>query len=265
MIDVVLILVNTLTLHKNIMATTTITTSTNNSTGTNTVVSTNFKSWYRGQKELYKHFLSSQDMLMMNILCNAYHAGFGYSLSEEYTTDEWSPIYLGQYVLPEVITECVTSLDSDKPEYFLSIDIDAAREYALKYTLGHKTIRIRGDIVGECSWRSKPEDTKCTWFDDKDVLIDAPVPWYELPSRTTEYNHILLGALSDRQYIHVTVPYEEIEISSEDKGSPITIDDVLFACRGLCCGPDRSVSEFQVLSDDGSTLLLMADIDNWST
>jgi hypothetical protein len=65
--------------------------------------------------------------------------------------------------------------------------------------------------------------------------------------------------------ITVTDIVSNIEISSEKKDEPITIGDILFASRALCIGPDRSVDQYQVLSDDGITLILFADIDNWST
>ena len=75
----------------------------------------------------------------------------------------------------------------------------------------------------------------------------------------------LVGPLSERPYIRVTNLYEQIELMSDIKGAPISIDDILFANRGLFCGPDRSIDGFTVLEDNGSTLTLLLEVDNWST
>ena len=118
---------------------------------------------------------------------------------------------------------------------------------------------------GDTAWETKPKDCTRTFFDKKDV-VDVAKPWYELPERKSSAKKIkMVGPLSDRPYITVNNPYEEINISKLLKKENISIDDILFASRALCCGPDRSVSSYTVLYDDGITLKLMADIDNWST
>jgi hypothetical protein len=155
----------------------------------------------------------------------------------------------------------------DEDEEMFHIDLQKAKDLAVLYKLGHKTVIIRLDRQGESSgWREKPgKNTKmCFYGKQKEAKY-----WYEFPAEMFENNSKgkcqLLGPLSERKYIKVVDLFDEIEISSSKKKSQITIDDVLFACRGLCADDTRGIHGFDILSDDGSTLVMRADIDNWST
>lgn len=218
-----------------------------------------FVSWYENKKANYHQYLKCNDLLNLNVLCHAYHAGFGYDMDEAYTTNDDSPLFIAKDYI-SVIDDYEFSDDG----HIITFDLNETRKLACISLLPHKTIKLRLDPIGESNWLEKPKTTKRTVFDDNDLDIVNPLPWYELPSRVG-CNKPLLGPLSERRYIQVINPYEEIKLSSEDKGAPISIDDIFCAARGLCCGPDRSVDSFTVLEDNGSTLTMLLDIDNWST
>lgn len=148
------------------------------------------------------------------------------------------------------------------------INLETAKNTGKEYLLRHKTIVLRLNTRENGSnWTSKPKKVKKTWFRDKEAKIAKF--WYNLPKDKFESELRgqveFVGPLSSRKYIHIIDTFEEIELRSDEKGSQLTIDDVLFACRGLCADDTRSVESFNVLSDNGSTLLLKANIDNFST
>lgn len=225
-----------------------------------------FKSWCRNKNKYRKsdfpYFLSFEDYSTLNFLALTYHSAFGYdldghSLKEEVQVQELFPL----------------SIEAEDDDMFY-IKLDEAKKDACSYNIRHKTIKVRLNPQGTESWKEKPGKVTETWFRQKGHPHILPVGatkegvyWYEFPEDvfTGKYTKMLLGPLSDRKYIHVIDLFEEIELRSVEKKKPITIDDVLFACRGLCCDDTRSIDRFSVLSDDGETLTLMAHIDNWST
>ena len=220
-----------------------------------------FNSWeHTGDKSRRRQTLNFHDFLLLNTLAPAYHAGFGYISNEQYADDETSPLTVGATAFPNI----ATADDDDDSGYQVMIDLEEAEKAAKECKLSHKTVIVRSGPRGERGWDSKPSLVKRTCFDNEELDIPEALNWYELPTRPGKSKDFV-GPLSERPYIHVIDPYDEIELRSEEKDERLTIDDVLFACRGLCCGPDRSVGEFAVLSDDGSTLMLQAEIDNWST
>jgi hypothetical protein len=79
------------------------------------------------------------------------------------------------------------------------------------------------------------------WTEGKPHLIHSPNKIYEW------YNHCSnkKDNISSRQYIKINIKYEKITISSREKGSPITIEDILFATRGMCLGGDRYVVDME--------------------
>jgi len=68
--------------------------------------------------------------------------------------------------------------------------------------------------------------------------------------------------LSSKPYIKVDIPYEKITISSKIKGSPITIEDILFATTAMCLDQSRYVVDieqegFKLISRLGDGLLVL--------
>lgn len=104
--------------------------------------------------------------------------------------------------------------------------------------------------------------------------------WYNIPS-TDWYNNpskwwkgskckkSLLPYLSSRKYIEVVDRFTEIQINSDIKENSITLDDIMFATRGLALDDTRTVCNFDdkytILSSDENILVLAVGIDNFST
>ncbi len=223
-----------------------------------------FKSWTSsGVKTSLLHFLSYEESTLLNIISRTYHSGLGYKIDEQYIEKE--DILCN--VQNQIIEEVDKTDDENCFEAFLNLDL--AKSTSENYLLKHKTIILRlytkkSGIV----WNPKPNKVRTTWFRDIQVL-DAKY-WYDLPSYVFFSNRdkkelMLTGPLMSRPYIHVVDEFVKIRLSSEEKESQLTIDDVLFACRGLCADDTRSIQSFNVLSDNGSTLKLKVNIDNFSS
>jgi hypothetical protein len=142
------------------------------------------------------------------------------------------------------------------------INLKEAERLACGYELSHKTIIVTNTVSEEDAWIEKPPKVQSTTFQGKHAKYRY---WYEFPSNIYKPQLITVGPLSERTYIHVSKLFEQIELSGDEKESHLTVDDVLFACRGLCADDKRGIERFSVLSDDGHKLVLLAHIDNWST
>jgi hypothetical protein len=75
----------------------------------------------------------------------------------------------------------------------------------------------------------------------------------------------LLNAINSKNYISIIEPFMEIHIDAKIKGSKITIDDVLFATRGLCIDHQRNINSFTEIKKTKKMLILEPDIDNFSS
>jgi hypothetical protein len=218
---------------------------------------TKFISWsYEFKKTHFQHFLSYHDLTLLHVLAPTYHSGFGYDIDEIMPDPDMDFVYRSNLVPNLVIAH--------EDEYVL-IDPRVAKIFSCSHALRHKIITVRLGAEGQQEWMHKPNKVYKTCFHKR---ITTPKYWYEFPAekfKSPRGTCDLVGPLCDRIYIHVIDPFDEIEIRSEEKGSPITIDDVLFACRGICADDARSIQGFNILMDDGSKLVLKADIDNWSS
>ena len=220
-----------------------------------------YKSWSTaGKKSDSRYMLSFVDQIALNTLCPIYHSGLGYDQEERWESNDEDRYLIKLDIFPGLIKKHFMA----DGQNVAIMDIDKAKECASAYKLRHKTIIVRARPCGQSQWLNhttneinKPAVLKADLRSDQ---ADEALDWYELPAGDG-----YVGPLSERPYIHITDRYDEIEIRSSEKKHRITIDDVLFACRGLCYDDTRVVGRFNILSDDGSTLVLMANIDNWST
>lgn len=224
-------------------------------------MSTEFVSWYNGKKSDFHQFLNALDLVKLNLIAPTYHSAFGYNLSEQM----WEDMDLFESSIKNAEVGLVEVEGGDDELWILNVK--EAEKIATTSKLSHKTIIIRLRPKGESGWTKTPSKVTSTRLSGKQKVKKA-VYWYNFPFK---HNPELRGdaefvePLNTREYIHVTDPFDEVEIRSEEKGRRITMDDILFATRGLCADDTRSTQQYHVLSDDGSTLMLMADIDNWST
>jgi len=224
-----------------------------------------FKSWSKSDaKQSAEQMLDFDDYFMLNFLAPTYHSAFGHDLNEHYYSNgDITPFIFD--VEPNLV-----SRHNKNNEILANVNVNKAKNIAYDHKLSHKTITIRLNAPGKSGWISKPSKVTGTWFRGKNAVAQ-PLYWYEFSAGTfksksgsNKIKHFV-GPLVERPYIHVIDLFEEIEIRSKEKDYPITVDDVLFASRVLCKDDTRSVKRFSVLSDDGSKLVLMAHIDNWST
>ena len=74
------------------------------------------------------------------------------------------------------------------------------------------------------------------------------------------YRRFVLPNLSSRPYIHVIQPFMKVIIDAKDKGSPITIDDILFASRALSPSAYAGFANFKILNETYHTLTLQPEL-----
>jgi len=130
------------------------------------------------------------------------------------------------------------------PKYHSCWGLDSAYEQDSEIEVEYDTIKIM--FEGQ---------TKDYWF-------RMPIKdWYNIKN----YNRGGLLTLDTRPYIRVKTRYMEVDISKQKKGSPITLDDILFASRALCADDRRVIDKYKILSHNNSTLVLVPTIDNFST
>lgn len=96
------------------------------------------------------------------------------------------------------------------------------------------------------------------WVNGKPYLLNKPDKIYEWYNDCTNPEN----NISSRDYITINTMYEKITISSKIKGSPITIEDILFATRGMCLDGSRDVVDmseggYKIKSRIGTGLLIL--------
>lgn len=154
--------------------------------------------------------------------------------------------------------------DEDNENIITHISYDEEDDVEIVYKLN--------DVIQE-SLTTVPYETVVITYNDSSYWRRKPsYEWYNSPSKWWKEGEYLkylskykLPYLNTRPYICVNIPYEKITISASDKGSVITIDDILFATRGLACDDTRSYDKFTILSSNDEKLVLIPDMDNWST
>lgn len=89
--------------------------------------------------------------------------------------------------------------------------------------------------------------------------------WYNSPSTWFSDSDNALPYLNSKNYITVTDPYMSVTVKASEKGSSITIDDILFATRALASDDTRTYDEFKVIRTLNDHLILTVVMDNYST
>ena len=134
------------------------------------------------------------------------------------------------------------------PKYHSFWGLDYGYEEDSKIEIEYDTVKIMFEGRSRDYWFRMPDED-----------------WYN-KHNFNPYNHWQgLSTLDTRPYISVINRYMEVHISKQKKGSPITLDDILFASRALCMDHSRVIDEYKILSDNNSTLILVPTIDNFST
>jgi len=206
-------------------------------------------------KDIFEiEYLSSKPYMMfvLNTLAQGYHSGLGFDDFE---------------IKGDLNDEDFINLIREDFEY-RGLNVDEVLEYIeddmfifdscllkdkAKYKILYKTVILQ---YPSDYWRRKRTDE---WYNN-------PSTWWKPYDK---FKHKLLPYLNTRSYIKVNDSYMKITISAEDKGSELTIDDILFATRGLASDDTRCICEsdtkYTILYDDNETLILQPNMDNFST
>jgi hypothetical protein len=134
------------------------------------------------------------------------------------------------------------------PKYHSFFGLDFGYEEDSKIEIEYDTVKIMFEGRARDYWFRMPDED-----------------WYNKHNFNPYNNGQGLPTLDTRPYIRVINLYMEVHILKKQKGSPITLDDILFASRGLCMDHSRVIDEYKILSDNNSTLVLVPTIDNFST
>ena len=86
--------------------------------------------------------------------------------------------------------------------------------------------------------------------------------WYNSDIYTVDDK--LLG-LKSRKYIKIIERFMSVEINANVKGAAITLDDILFATRGLMVDGSRTIDSYEIVEIKNNKLILEPEIDNFST
>jgi hypothetical protein len=194
----------------------------------------------------------------LNKLGPHYHSYFGFSPKNENTSQSMN------YVSGDNARQYMrdgASVFLDNTEIKNENEIVTGREYMVKIecndlrieselTVGYDEVVIEYQVD---DWYNKPGD----WY-------NRPSYWWR---DVNKYFHpYILPYLNTRRYIYVEDPFMRVLVSKEDKGSRITLDDILFATRGLMADDTRIVDGgYIILEETERTLVLEPKIDNYST
>lgn len=121
--------------------------------------------------------------------------------------------------------------------------------------------KSKEEIVYDTVMLKLPNDY---WHNGKPHLLGKNNEVYEWYNDCSEEK----SNISSRPYITINIAYEKITISSREKGSPITFEDVLFATRGMCLDEFRCVTNmdyggYKLKARMGNSLLVLEpEIEN---
>ena len=200
----------------------------------------------------------SETIKVLNKLGPLYHSYFGIRVDENGCTDcSGCDIETIKLAIEDEYT--VYNLDTDEDLKDIC-DFDDKADYCIMYPyddliqesdsfIPYKTVIIKN---GNTKWTTKPDywyNKKTTWFTN-----------YKGKLRSLPY-------LNTLNYITIDDPFEQVTVRSNLKGTMMTINDILFASRGLMADDTRTVDSYEIVSvsEDKKTLIIKANIDNWST
>jgi hypothetical protein len=179
-------------------------------------------------------------IFLLTTLGKMYHTGFGFQWELEIYKDEENGElckFIKDYAIKEEDEMAIFNTDTVKR---LAKMIIPFRTVVLKYPKNYWIEKC------DTEWYNK----ESTWW------------------KNCKVTNKLLPFLNSRSYIIVNDPYMQISISAEKKGSSLTVDDILFATRGLAYDDTRTVADdegYRVLCITEDTLTLEPVMDNYST
>lgn len=209
-------------------------------------------------------YLSSKEymMFLLNHLAQGYHSGFGFS-------DRGHDIDIHGYLNDEnfrnLIRDDSEFRGGERDEYLDELDENHNCISMIK------TVVFYPALLKEKAKLTIPYHTVILKYEE-DEWMRKPKEWYNLPPTWwtgDKFKDKILPYLNTKPYININDPFMKITISSDDKGSDLTIDDILFATIGMASDSTRCIlmhdEEYKILSDQNGILTLEPNMDNWST
>jgi hypothetical protein len=185
--------------------------------------------------------IAEETVKLLNLLGQCYHGYKGFDNGNEIEYDKNDKFLMN-----------VLETKYEKKHY--EIDLD---EYIIFETWFLEQ-EAKKEVVYDTVILKYPDDY---WTYGKPCLLDEPSEIYEW-----------YGDFNSKPYIKINSMYEKITISSKLKGSSITIEDILFATRGMCLDGWRYVVSFnegggyKLKERMGNNLLVLEPgLDNFST
>ena len=162
----------------------------------------------------------------------------------------------GRGFVPEIekINNIMVIYDYNNDEYY---------DYNQCVKRSTKTIDIDKIIIkfSENNWCGKLIE----WYNSDDEIKKMENYRYSNEYKEHFKTYKILDKINSRNYINIIKPFMEIHIDATIKGSKITIEDVLFASRGLCVDHQRYINSYTEIKKNKKMLILEPDIDNFSS
>lgn len=209
---------------------------------------------------------------ILNKLGRLYHSYFGFhNLHPEYTDGFIDEDYIEEILFSNKYN--IDILNNFHKKEIEIVDIEKQKHLKIsdkiKLNQDYSVLHDYNEIIKE-SETILPYKKIIIKFTDKNYWIKKPNEWYNEPSKwwknCTKFKKYALPYLCSRNYINVKIPFMKVEVSSEEKGCSLTINDILFATRGLMCDDTRTIDEgYVILKESEDILKLEPKIDNWSS
>jgi hypothetical protein len=183
-------------------------------------------------------------MTMLNNLGNIYHTYFGFNNHSEHyvpNTEEDKQLFWSDYASHE---------EQDGEEIWYDLDLSCVESAGNEMT-PYSVVKLK---LPEGYWTSYNASNE--WY-------NKPSAWWKDLKEPLQH----LPYLKSRGFITIARVGYEIVVSAAEKGIPLTIEDILFAARGLAMDDTRTVATdgFNILSYEDGVLVLEPKTDNWST
>lgn len=127
-----------------------------------------------------------------------------------------------------------------------------------KKTVDYKTIIVK---YTDNTWYGNPKE----WYNDDDFINKIENYDYLSSYKKLYKKYKILDKISSKNYIQIIEPFMEIKLNSDIKKEKLTLDDILFATRGLCVDHTRRIDSYKILKKTKNVLILEPDIDNFSS
>lgn len=146
----------------------------------------------------------------------------------------------------QMYCDSIEDYDEKCAEFTLNISFNSVSNH-LRHVVPYKSIIIKYQSE---QWKNLPD----FWYNRKSEW------WVKAPVDVQKY---ILPYLNTRSYITVFQSFIEVHLSAEQKGSMLTIDDILFATRALLIDDCRVIDGgYKLISVSGNDTLIIEPISD---